>query len=444
LSANGQSIHVEQAPPAVRMADEQVGSNGRIAAALTRWVGSMWALYFALAIVGGWMAVETWAPLHSVDPYPFPFMLFLNNVVQLVLCLAILVGQRVLGMAADARALQTYRNAEAIFAQVSDLQNHLDRQDRMLSRGISLLEEGPHPWIEQHRVQPPPQAKDQVVSLNGRVAAWLTTRLGSMWAFYAALATQLVWIGLWLLHVQTFDPYPFQFMTFLSTLAQLVFMIVIMVGQDVLGHAADRRSEQTSLDTEAILFECGRMKARLTAQDRIINRLCEYTNRQVTERLARAIHDTYARAIHEAYVKARIKEGEKPRSRAATYDWDELSEEFKESNRAQARDVGEKLRALGCFTVPATDPQPNFAFDDRDVEKLAEMEHERWMRERSALGYVHGPVRRGRFHPDLVPWDVLPEEAREKDRQAVRSIPALLAAVGFEILRANEPVAETA
>jgi uncharacterized membrane protein len=136
-------VQMEQVPHApAKIADEQVGTNGAIAAALTRWVGSMPALYVALAIVGGWMALATWGPLHRFDPYPFPLLLFLNNVVQLVLCLAIMVGQRVLGMAADHRALQTYLDAEAIFVQVTDLQDHLDRHDRTLSRGLRLPRPG--------------------------------------------------------------------------------------------------------------------------------------------------------------------------------------------------------------------------------------------------------------------------------------------------------------
>jgi uncharacterized membrane protein len=427
----------------VTVAEQQVGVNGAIAARLTRWVGSMWALYTALVIVFGWMALETWGPFHRVDPYPFQFMLFVNNVVQLVLSVVILVGQRVIGMAADRRALQTYHNAEAIFAQVSDLQAHLDRHDSQLSRGISLLESRPHPWIEQHRVQPPPQAKDQAVSLNGRIAAWLTQRLGTMWAFYIAAATQLVWIGLAEARIQRFDPYPFIFMTFLSALAQLVLMIVIMVGQDVLGQAADRRSEQTSFDTEAILFECQRMKARLTAQDRIIGSLCDYTATQVTERLARAYHDGYAQAIHEAYLEACSDRGEAPGSRASLRPWDELPEDLKEANRAQARHVGEKLAELGCIMVPTFDPTLPFAYRDEDeVLRLARLEHDRWVQERSGQGYVHGAVREGRFHPDLVPWEQLTPEAREKDIQAVRNIPAMLAALGFQVLRWTEPTPE--
>jgi uncharacterized membrane protein len=393
------------------------------------------ALYIVLAIVAGWMALATWGPLHRVDPYPFAFRLFLDNVVQLVLCSVILVGQRVLGMAADRRAVQTYENAEAIFEQVADLQKHLDRHDRALSRGVSLLESSPHPWIERHRVQPPPQAIDQVVSVNGRIAAWLTQRLGSMWVFYASGLTQVAWIGLAEVGVQRFDPYPFAFMTFLSTLAQLIFMMVIMVGQDVLGRAADRRSEQTFLDAEAILHECRRMKARLTAQDRVINSLSDYTITQVTEHLAQAIHDAYTRAVHAASLDAATGKGAASGSGLSLRPWDELPEKLKESNRAQARQFGEKLAMIGCVMVPAFDPAITFAFAEQEVQLLARLEHERWVAEQMAQASLHGSGPQDRSHPDLVPWEELSDEARAKNVQAVRSIPVILASLGFQVLR---------
>jgi uncharacterized membrane protein len=421
------------------IADEQIGLNGALAVALTRGAGSMTALYAALIIVGGWMALATWGPLRPVDPYPFRFLLFIDNVVQLVLCLVILVGQRLLSTAADHRAVQTYENAEAIFEQVVDLQEHLDRHDRALSRGVSLLESSPHPWIERHRVQPPPQAIDQAVTVNGRIAAWLTKRLGTMGAFYLAAGTQIGWVVLYEAGIQRFDRYPFAFMSFLSTLAQLIFMIVIMVGQDVLGRAADRRSEQTFLDAKAILHECRRMKARLTAQDRILASLTSYVTVQVTEHLARAIHDDYG-AIHESGVRAgpvdgAVAEAGPPGGAGPLGPWDELPEEFKESNRAQARQIGEKLAVIGCLMVPAFDPALGFAFNDDEVHLLAKLEHERWMAERTAQGYQLGPVRRGRMRPDLVPWDRLSDEAREMNIQAVRRIPDMLARVGFQVLR---------
>jgi uncharacterized membrane protein len=431
LSTASPATDLLQTPATI--ADEQIGVNGVIAVALTRSVGSMTALYTALVLVGGWMALATWGPLHQLDPYPFRFLLFLDNVVQLVLCLVILVGQRVLGVAADHRAVQTYENAEAIFEQVVDLQEHLDRHDRALSRGVSLLEWSPHPWIERHRVQPPPQAIDQAVTVNGRIAAWLTKRLGTMGAFYLAAGTQVGWIVLAKAGVQRFDPYPFAFMSFLSTLAQLIFMIVIMVGQDVLGRAADRRSEQTFLDAKAILHECRRMKARLTTQDRILASLTSYVTVQVTEHLAQAIHDDYG-TIHTSSVEAAVTRNQVPGG-ASLGPWDELPEEFKESNRAQARQIGEKLAVIGCLMVPVFDPTLDFTFDDGELQLLARLEHERWMQERTAQGFEPGPARYGRVRPDLVPWELLSDEARARNIRAVRRIPEMLARVGFQVLR---------
>ncbi|GAB2724296.1 DUF1003 domain-containing protein [Kitasatospora kifunensis] len=422
MSSASQPSDLRDLPGPVTVDDEQIGVNGAIAAALTRWVGSMPALYTALVIVGGWMALATWGPLHQADPYPFPFLLFLDNVVQLILCLVILVGQRVLGAAADRRAVQTYENAEAIFEQVADLQGHLDRHDRALSRGVSLLEATPHPWIQRHRVQPPPQAIDHAVTLNGRIAAWLTQRLGTVWAFYLAAGTQVVWIVMAQLGLQRFDPYPFAFMSFLSTLAQLIFMIVIMVGQDVLSRAADRRSEQTYLDAEAILHECGRMKARLTAQDRVIDSLTGYTTTQVTEQLARAIHET----------GAQLGDGH---GQLPPVPWEELPEELKEADRAEARQIGERLAAIGCLMVPTFNPAHSFVFEDEEVRQLARLEHESGLAGQTMGGVEHGLDEADRTQGYQVPWEQLSEEGRARGMEAVRRIPAVLARAGFQVLR---------
>lgn len=411
---------ISRTPAAV--SDERIGVNGAIALVITRAVGSMPALYVALAFIGGWMALATWGPLHRVDPYPFAYLLFLNNAVQLVLCLVILVGQRVLGADAKDREDRTYEHAEAIFQQVADLQRHLDRHDRALSRGVSLLKSSPHPWTERHRVRTPSQASGQAVTVNGRIAAWLTRRLSTMWAFYLAAGTQvacIVWVQA---GTGRPDSGPIVFMSFLSTLAQLIFMIVIMVGQDVMSQAGDRRAEQTFRNGEAVLYECRRMEVRLTAQDRIIASLTGYVNVQVTERLAQAIHDTYG-AVHEGGMAVSLGP------------WAELPEEFKESNRAQAREIGERLAAIGCVMVPAFDQAPDFAFDDHEVQLLARLEHERWMGERTAQGFEFGPVRGERTRPDLVPWERLPGEARRRNLQDVRRIPAMLACAGFQVLR---------
>ena len=66
------------------------------------------------------------------DPYPFAFLLFLGNVVQLLLMFVIMVGQQVIGAASDKRAVQTYKDAEAILHECLRLQKHLQEQDEVL------------------------------------------------------------------------------------------------------------------------------------------------------------------------------------------------------------------------------------------------------------------------------------------------------------------------
>jgi uncharacterized membrane protein len=270
-----------KAPP--KVADEHVGFNGRLGAWITKKVGSMWVVYLTLVFISIWMILATWGPLRRADPYPFPFLLFLGNVVQLLLVFIILVGQQVLGITADKRAVATFNDAEAILHEVEQLHRHLESQDRILNQGISLVESQPHPWIKKRRAVQPPRVKDQHIGANGRIAAFLTQRVGTMWAFYVAAVGQFGWIALAELGVLKFDPYPFAFLLFISSLVQLIFMFVIMVGQDVLGQAGDRRAQQTFLDAEAVLHECARLQHHLTAQDKVIVKICGYVKEHAPE-----------------------------------------------------------------------------------------------------------------------------------------------------------------
>jgi uncharacterized membrane protein len=146
-----------------------------------------------------------------------------------------------------------------------------------------LADPHPHPWVEERKLRKPARVKDQYVGFNGRVAAWITEKVGSMWAFYVAAAFQFGWMALAQVGVIKFDLYPFAFLLFLSSLAQLIFMFVIMVGQDVLGKAGDQRSEQTFLDAEVILHDCLQLQQHLTAQDRIIVKICGYIQENAPE-----------------------------------------------------------------------------------------------------------------------------------------------------------------
>jgi uncharacterized membrane protein len=127
-------------PPVQSAAEfEKIGFNGRLGAAITRGVGTMWAFYIAAAFMAGWMLLAE-VHLLSFDPYPFPFLLFLGNIVQLLLMFVILVGQQVLGRASDKRAIQTYQDAEAILHECLELQRHLGVQDQALDALVTRME----------------------------------------------------------------------------------------------------------------------------------------------------------------------------------------------------------------------------------------------------------------------------------------------------------------
>jgi hypothetical protein len=141
-----------------------------------------------------------------------------------------------------------------------------------------------------------------------------------------------------------------------------------------------------------------------------------------------------ARAIHAVYVRSQASRTDAP----ALRDWDELPESTKEANRAQAADVGTKLAAVGCRIQAWTDwTGEGLRFTAAEVETMAQLEHERWCRERAAEGWTAGPTRDDgrKITPYLVDWDALPEGAREYNREAVRALPELLTFAGYEIVR---------
>jgi uncharacterized membrane protein len=128
--------------PPPKLADEHIGINGRLGASITRRVGTMWAFYLAAVTMASWMVLAgfAWGPLHQIDPYPFAFLLFLGNIVQLLLMFVIMVGQQVLGAASDKRAVVTYQDAEAILHECLQMQEHLTAQDGALVRMLQRME----------------------------------------------------------------------------------------------------------------------------------------------------------------------------------------------------------------------------------------------------------------------------------------------------------------
>jgi hypothetical protein len=117
---------------------------------------------------------------------------------------------------------------------------------------------------------PPKTADQHDVGFNGRFALLLTTVVGTMWCAYAFAVLALVVLpealqGGLLTSIQWLS----------QTFIQLVMLSVIMVGQNVLGRASDKRAEMTYKDADATFHEAEQIQAHLLAQDAAINTMLD-------------------------------------------------------------------------------------------------------------------------------------------------------------------------
>jgi hypothetical protein len=149
------------------------------------------------------------------------------------------------------------------------------------------------------------------------------------------------------------------------------------------------------------------------------------------QRLQTESNDVLPRAVHEFYLETMQQTGG---SGGTPEPWDELPENLRHANRAAADHMAAKLAAIDCRMV--TGPAPAFAFTEVEIEALAQMEHRRWSGERLLRGWRPGPRdNERRLHPDLKPFEELDEPGRQKDRDAVRAMPKVLALAGLSIVR---------
>jgi hypothetical protein len=126
----------------------------------------------------------------------------------------------------------------------------------------------PHPHVVARKAIKPPKTADEAVGINGRIGLTLTAIVGTMWCAYAfaalaiAVLPQAIGGGLLTL-VQWLS----------QTFIQLVMLSVIMVGQNLLGLAADKRSELTYKDADATLHEAEQIQGHLKVQDEAMNEM---------------------------------------------------------------------------------------------------------------------------------------------------------------------------
>ena len=130
-----------------------------------------------------------------------------------------------------------------------------------------LFQHIPHPRIAQRKGEKPVKVNDGRVGVNGRVALIITAVVGTMWCAYIFTLIALVSLPSAIASGQAIVIVAWIAQTFI----QLVLLPIIIVGQNIQGKAADKRSEQTYNDAEAILSECLQLQAHLQAQDTVLD-----------------------------------------------------------------------------------------------------------------------------------------------------------------------------
>jgi hypothetical protein len=121
----------------VKVNDERVGVNGKVALIITSVVGTMWCAYIfgVLGSIGIVAAVTNSVTVVLLVGAVSGYFL------QLVLLPIIIVGQNIQGKASDKRSEQTYKDAEAILGECVQLQQHLQAQDTVLDDVVAHVKQ---------------------------------------------------------------------------------------------------------------------------------------------------------------------------------------------------------------------------------------------------------------------------------------------------------------
>jgi hypothetical protein len=134
-----------------------------------------------------------------------------------------------------------------------------------------------HPRIEQRKRQRPIKVTDlmpkgaanPITRFNTWLAVKVTNGVGTMWCAYAFAALALV-----SLPAAIISRSPVLIVSWISqTFLQLVLLSIIIVGQNVLAAASDKRAEATYLDADAVLHTALQIQDHLAAQDDEIEKI---------------------------------------------------------------------------------------------------------------------------------------------------------------------------
>lgn len=135
-------VRVQHKPVNVNKEHENsLSIQDKIALTVTSAVGTMYAVYVFALFMGLWMGWQVFMTDKPFDPYPFAFLLFIGNIVQLLLMPLIMVGQNIQSRHSSLRSDEQYRMTKASFDDVEMIMAHLTAQDKELLHQTQLIQE---------------------------------------------------------------------------------------------------------------------------------------------------------------------------------------------------------------------------------------------------------------------------------------------------------------
>ena len=213
-----------------------------------------------------------------------------------------------------------------------------------------------------------------------------------------------------------------------------------------------RRFERSALPSEA------QLDLHVDAQDFLALLQKIDLNGELLECLAESAHKLFCEDLQTKGYRLGPTNDDKLKTHSSLMLYADLPESEKEQNRSNVRDIANKLALAGYVMMPARSDEPPFNFPGSDLEQLAELEHDRWMRLKLESGwrYASAMDKAAKLHNALLPWGklsavertrmyapydsavgdgVLPDAEKEKDRTLVRGIPRILSRAGYTVLK---------
>jgi len=171
----------------------------------------------------------------------------------------------------------------------------------------------------------------------------------------------------------------------------------------------------------------------------ILMRQLEF-DREALEKLAEATHDVFCEDLRAKGYKWGPKTDDAKKVHSSLKPFSELPEDEHEQNRNFVRDIPNKLNHTGFTMLPVSSGKTSDQMCDEQIETMAKMEHERWVKQKLDAGWKYAPEtdKARKLHKDLVPWEDLSEEDKEKDRVLVRNIPRILEKAGYVMVKVGQ------